>query len=116
MLKRFILWDYARGDWQYDVVVGIILAFIFLTPREWFGDQPRIAKASNIAMISSGNGVSAFFIEADLVAGIPDGQRAAKVNQLLQIRTGDKYLSVTRIEPVRDSEGELEGYMAFARH
>lgn len=115
MLKRFILWDFPRGGWQYDVVVGIILAFIFLTPREWFGDQPRISKASSIAMISSGNGVSAFFIEAGLVAGIPESQRTAKLNELLQIRTGDKRLSITRIEPVRDSEGELEGYMAFAR-
>ena len=115
MLKRFILWDFPRGGWQYDVVVGIILAFIFLTPREWFGDQPRISKASSIAMISSGNGVSAFFIEAGLVAGIPEPQRTAKLNELLQIRTGDKRLSITRIEPVRDSEGELEGYMAFAR-
>jgi hypothetical protein len=115
MLKRFILWDYPRGGWQYDVVVGIILAFIFLTPREWFGDQPRIAKASSIAMISSGNGISAFFIQADLVAGIPEPQRAARVNTLLQIRTGDKHLTVARIEPVRDSEGDLQGYMAFAR-
>jgi hypothetical protein len=115
MLKRFILWDYPRGGWQYDVVVGIILAFIFLTPREWFGDQPRIPKASSISMISSEHGISAFFIEANLVAGIPEAQRAAKLNELLQIRTGDKRLRVTRIEPVRDSEGELEGYMAFGR-
>ena len=40
--KRFILWDYARASWQYDVMVGIILAFIFLTPRDWFRDQPRV--------------------------------------------------------------------------
>jgi hypothetical protein len=115
MLKRFIWWDYPRGGWQYDVVVGIILVFIFVTPREWFGDQPRIPKASSIAMISSENGISAFFIEANLVAGIPEAQRSTKVTELLQIRTGDKRLSVTRIEPVRDSEGELQGYMAFAR-
>lgn len=115
MLKRFILWDYSRGSWQYDVIVGVILAFIFLMPREWFRDQPRIANASNIAMISSGNGISAFFIEADLVSGIPDEQRAGRLNHLLQMRTGDKRLAVTRVEPVRDSEGDLEGYMAFAR-
>ena len=36
MLKRFILWDFKRGSWQYDVIVGLILAFIFLTPREVF--------------------------------------------------------------------------------
>ena len=40
-LKRFILWDYPRASWQYDVMVGVILAFIFLTPRSWFRDQPR---------------------------------------------------------------------------
>ena len=34
--KRFILWDYPRASWQYDVMVALILAFIFLTPREVF--------------------------------------------------------------------------------
>ena len=115
MLKRLIFWEFARGSWQYDVVVAIILAFIFVTPRDWFRDQPRISKASSIAMISSGNGVSAFFIEAGLVAGIGDDQRDARLNELLQIRTGDKRLNVTRVEPVRNSEGQIEGYMAFAR-
>jgi hypothetical protein len=115
MLKRCILWDYTRGSWQYDVVVGIILLFIFVTPREWFGDQPRIPNASSITMISSGNGVSAFFIQADLVAGLSEEQRSAKVNELLQIRTGNKRLTVASLEPVHNSEGDLEGYMAFAR-
>jgi hypothetical protein len=40
-LKRFILWDYPRAGWQYDLMVGLILAFIFLTPRDWFRDQTR---------------------------------------------------------------------------
>jgi hypothetical protein len=116
MLKRFILWDFPRGGWQYDVVVGIILAFIFLTPREWFGDQPRIPKASSIAMISSENGAAAFFVDANLATGNPDAEALrAKLTELLRIRTGDKRLNVTRVEAVRDSESELEGYMAFAR-
>ena len=115
MIKRLIFWDFARGSWQYDVVVGIILLFIFATPRAWFRDQPRIPNASNIAMISSENGVSAFFVEANLLQGVSDAQQVSKLNQLLQIRTGDRKLTVTRVEPVQDSEGELRGYMAFAR-
>lgn len=115
MLKRFILWDYPRASWQYDVIVAVILAFIFLTPREWFRDQPRIPNPSSIAMISSGYGVSAFFIRADLAGGLSGEQLETKLNQLLQTKTGDKRLSVTGIEPVRDSEGELQGYMASAR-
>lgn len=56
MLKRFVLWDYARASWQYDVMVGIILAFIFLVPREWFRDRPRIPQASIITMLPAEKG------------------------------------------------------------
>jgi hypothetical protein len=115
MLKRFILWDYARGSWQYDVMVGIILAFIFLTPREWFRDQPRIPTASSIAMLPSENGSSVFFVNSELLAGVPENSRVAKLTQLLKVRTSNRNLLVTRVEPVLDSEGELQGYMAFAR-
>ena len=115
MFKRFILWDYPRASWQYDVVVGIILAFIFLTPREWFRDQPRIPGASSIALLPSENGSSVFFVNSELLAGVPESQRAAKLTQLLHVRTGNSHLQVTRVEAVLDSEDELQGYMAFAR-
>lgn len=115
MLKRFILWDYKRGSWQYDVMVGIILAFIFLTPRGWFHDQPRIPSASSIAMLPAENGSSVFFVNAELLARVSESQRASQLTQLLQIRTSNRHLVVTRVEPVLDSEGELQGYMAFAR-
>ena len=48
MLKRFILWDYPRASWQYDVMVGLILAFIFLTPKTIFRDQPKAASVNII--------------------------------------------------------------------
>jgi hypothetical protein len=115
MLKRFILWDYKRGSWQYDVMVGIILAFVFLTPRDWFHDQPRLPTASSIAKLPSENGSSAFWVNSELLAGVSETQRAAQLTQILQIRIGNRHLVVTRVEPVLDSEGELQGYMAFAR-
>lgn len=40
-LGSFLWWSYPRGSLQYDIMVAIILAFIFLTPRHWFRDQPR---------------------------------------------------------------------------
>jgi len=63
MLKRFILWDYARASWQYDVMVGIIVAFIFLTPRDWFRDQPRIPHVAAIARPSE-NGGNVLFVDS----------------------------------------------------
>src|SRR3954452_22906617 len=112
MLKRFILWDFPRASWQYDVIVGLILAFIFLTPRDWFRDQPRIPHASNIASLPAENGSSVFFVDSELLAGTTENQRVAKLSSTLQSRIGNRKLSVTRVEPILDSEGELLGYMA----
>jgi hypothetical protein len=115
MLKRFILWDYPRASWQYDVMVGIILAFVFFTPRAWFRDQPRIPTVSSIALLPSEKGNSVFFVNSELLTGVSDQERSAKLTEILQARTANRRLVVIRVEPVLDSEGELEGYMAFAR-
>ena len=85
MLKRFILWDFPRASWQYDVIVACILAFIFLTPRDWFRDQPRIPHASSIALLPSENGSTVFFVDAQLLAGTAENQRVQKLSRELQL-------------------------------
>src|SRR5215831_10091905 len=107
-LKRFILWDYPRAGWQYDLIVALILAFIFLTPRDFFKDQPR---ASDVVMVPTANG-SAFFIEPVLLGGISEPERQVKAAELIRTRTKKKH-DVTRLEPIFDAEKELRGYMAF---
>jgi hypothetical protein len=107
-LKRFILWDYPRAGWQYDLMVGLILAFIFLTPRDWFRDQPR---ASNVALVPSSHGV-AYFIDTELLERASDNDRLNRAAAMIQARTGKKH-QVTRVEAIFDSEQEIRGYMAF---
>jgi hypothetical protein len=107
--KRFLFWDYPRAGWQYDVMVGLILAFIFLTPREWFRDQPR---ASSIVMLPSDRGATVFWMDADQLSSVPEAARPADASALLQARTGKKY-HVARLEPIVDSEQEIKGFMAF---
>lgn len=108
-VKRFLFWDYPRAGWQYDVMVGLILAFIFLTPREVFRDQPR---ASSIVMLPAEHGSNVFWMDSGQLVGIPEMQRAARATDLLRARTGKKY-NVVRVEPIVDSEEEVKGYMAF---
>jgi hypothetical protein len=111
-LKRFVLWDYPRACWQYDVMVGLILAFIFLTPRDCFRDQPRIPNASSITMLPAAHGAIVYWVDMDLLTPVPEAERAARVQEMLLNRTGKKQ-TLIRLEPVRDSEQELKGYMAF---
>ena len=113
-VKRLILWDYQRGVWQYDVVCGAIVLFIFLSPREWFRDQPVIPNAADITSLPSYPGESAYWIKPDLVNAIPEAKRPAEIGRMLTARTRRK-LTMTHIDPVYDSEQEIIGYMAYAK-
>ena len=113
-IKRFILWDYARATWQYDLMVGLILAFIFLTPREWFRDQPRVPIANRMEALPGASGSDVYWLEAELLAGIPESERVGKAGDLIRRQTGRKQ-QVTRVEPVLDSDQDVRGYLAFTR-
>jgi hypothetical protein len=110
-MKRFLLWDFPRGVWQYDVMVALILAFIFLTPREIFRDYPR---ASNIVRLPAEHGSNVYLIEAEDFSRISPAERSARAEQMLKSRFGRKE-NVDRVEPLFDSEKEVKGYMAFTK-
>lgn len=107
--QRFILWDYPRASWQYDVVVLLIVAFIFFTPREWFKDQPR---ASSIVMLPIAGAEEVFYLERQLMADLDEPARLAKARQLLKGKDGKK-LNVQRVEPLYNSEKEIIGFAAY---
>jgi len=113
-LKRFILWDYARASWQYDVMVALIVLFVLFTPRSWFRDQPRIPHSSEIASLPGFDGRQVFWVEPELVNPLPESERLTRLSSILKTKTG-KAQTVTRIEPIFDSEQEIKGYMAFSK-
>ena len=42
-MKNVINWNYERASWQWDVLCILIMAFIFLTPKEWFNNKRTLA-------------------------------------------------------------------------
>jgi hypothetical protein len=115
VLKRFIFWDYRRASWQYDVMVGIILVFIMLTPRGWFRDQPRTPLVSSVSVLPAEHGSSVYWVEPELLADLSKDQQAQKLAELLRKFTHQKQVTVTRVQPIADSDGETKGYMVFAK-
>ncbi len=110
-LRRFLLWDYPRAGWQYDVMVALILAFIFLTPREWFRDQPR---PSSIVMLEGHAGTDVVWIAPEVLAAVPKAARQSTAASLIRQKFG-KGFSVVRLDPILDAESEITGYMALVR-
>ena len=115
MLKRFIFWDYPRASWQYDVMVAIIVVFVMLTPRGWFRDQPRTPLVSSVSVLPAEHGSSVYWVEPELLANLAKDQQAQKLSELLKKFTHQKQVTVTRVEPIADSDGETKGYMVFAK-
>lgn len=110
-LRRLIFWEFPRASWPYDVVVALILAFVFLTPKTWFKDQPR---PREIVEMVAESGLRVLFIEPDLIPeGKPEDQWNRAV-ELLKNRPG-RQGSLVRLEPVFDSEQEIKGYRAFVK-
>jgi hypothetical protein len=109
--KRFLLWDYPRASWQYDLIVALILAFVFLTPRGLFRDQPR---ASDIVRLPSEHGANVFWVDTQLLDPLPGPQKVEKVQDELKRRFGRR-VAVTHIEPIPGNDGEVKGYMAFTQ-
>ncbi|MBK5290153.1 MAG: hypothetical protein JJE04_00475 [Acidobacteriia bacterium] len=111
-IKRFILWDFPRASWQYDVIVGLILVFIFLVPREVFRDQPR---PKSIVMVPAEHGASGFWIEPELLHGVKESAWTRTVEKLVQSQAGGKNRSVVRVEPIYDHEQDIRGYMVYTK-
>ena len=110
LTRRLVFWDFPRASWQYDVVVALILLFIFATPREWFRDQP---KASSVFLIASVHGENQVFIAGELLSGVDEARRANRAEALIHERTGKKW-HVVRVEPIKDeTEKEIKGFIVY---
>lgn len=108
--KRLVFWDLARASWQYDIAVGLILVFVFITPRDWFHDQP---KGASIVLMSPLHGSNRVFIATELLEDVPEPQRQHEAEALIRQRTG-KFWHVVRVEPIRDeAQQEIKGFIAY---
>jgi hypothetical protein len=108
-LGRYVFWDFPRASWQYDVVVALILAFIFVTPRDVFRDQP---KAANVVMVPGQPGT--YLIQPRELSGVSENELVPKASSLIEKRFKIKN-HINRVEPMYDDEQEIIGYTAFTK-
>ncbi len=40
--RNILIWTYERGTLQYDILCGLILAFIFFVPRSCFAPKKTV--------------------------------------------------------------------------
>jgi hypothetical protein len=113
VLRSYFYWTYPRGCFHYDVMVTLILLFIFLTPHLWnYGDKPpSIAGLSHPIQVTGDGGhgliVTVAASDVSVPEGAPDPVVKKALRQAILPVTGDSVF-VERWETVTDAQGNLE--------
>ena len=113
-IRDYIFWSYERGTIQYDVMVTLILLFVFLSPKLInFKDKPveHNPHRTAVAVLPDGQGGLIYQIERAAVAGKDENAIRGQLLQIIEPISGE--VSITKIEPVRDGSGRVLSYKVW---
>ncbi len=112
-IRGYIWWMYPRGSIHYDVMVTLILAFIFLGPI-WinFRDkpQPRPLHQTEVLVKPQGDGF-VYTVDAAALAPGDDAQIREELLRAIEPVAGEIHFE--RYEAVRDSKDKIVAYKVW---
>jgi hypothetical protein len=123
LLHDYFFWTYDRGSIHFDIMVTMILAFLFVSPHYInFKDRPIETVAlhgSEVLVKEAGrNGANSQFIfqiRADQQGGPQAGQtdevRQAAILRSVEPISGE--VTIESVEPVVDAHGKVVAYNAL---
>lgn len=106
-IRDYIFWNYQRGSIHYDIMVTLILLFIFVTPLFIsFNDKPieHSPHPTAVVVIPDGQDGPVYQVSA---AAVPDQSDAAIRRELLRIITPiSGKASISRYVKTLDAAGQ----------
>ena len=117
-----IFWSYERGSWPYDLMVIAILAFVLITPRRWFHDQPQSSpfEGSGVQLLNldSPGKTRTYRVDAKLLAPQkrtlrPTPELERETHDILSQNVEDlkgRTFQVLQINPVQAGDGSIQSY------
>jgi hypothetical protein len=115
-IRDYILWSYERGTIQYDIMVTLILLFVFLSPV-WinFHDKPvqRNPHPSGVVVTPDVGGGFVYQIDGAAISGKDELTVRAQLLGIIEPISGG--VGITRYEAVRDAQGRVLLYRVWAR-
>jgi len=111
ILSSYFYWTYPRGSFHYDVMVTLILLFIFVTPHLWdYGAKPPLVAGPvhPIEVVGNGRGVIVTVEARDVK--VPAGASYGEVKKALRLAIepvmGDA-VSVEKWDTEKNAQGNL---------
>jgi len=102
VLKKMLFWNYPRNTWQWDVLCVLILIFIFLTPKGWFGTgEPHPSEKHQTPTVST------LLVSAEPVGNEED---KAHLENRVRAMTGRSDTQVIQVRKRIGQDGRILGY------
>ena len=115
-IRGYILWQYERGTLHYDIMVTLILIFIFLSPRVInFNDKPiaRNPHPTEVVVTTNAQGDLLYQVEASAVT--PGDESSVREQLLRIIEPISGAISIISYETLTDNKGHVQGYKVMAK-
>ena len=119
-LRSYFWWTYERGSFHYDVMVTLILIFMFVSPFVIdFKDRPveTVALHSSEVLVkeagmSGGSSRFIYQVRAEDMGGAKtETERQAAILRIVEPISGE--VTLERYEPVVDAQGKVIAYNAW---
>jgi len=113
-IRGYIFWSYERGSLHYDIMVTLILLFVFLSPRFInYKDKPveRIPHLTGVVVVPGEKGELIYQIQASAVTGDGDGDVRRQLEKIIEPISGA--VSIKNVETVKDASGHLQSYKVW---
>jgi hypothetical protein len=114
-IRDYILWSYERGTIQYDVMVTLILIFVFLSPY-WidFKDKPVQLNPHRmeVLVVPDAQGGLIFKIDGSAIQAKQDDQVRAELLRVITPISGA--VDINKVEAERDKSGRVLSYKVWA--
>ena len=113
-IRGYILWSYERGSLHYDIMVTLILLFVFVSPHFInFKDKPveRNPRSTGVLVIPDEKGGFIYKIPAAAVNSGTDQDIRTQLERIIEPIAGA--VSITRYEPGQDASGNTQAYKVW---
>ncbi len=115
-IRSYILWQHERGTLHYDIMVTLILIFVFFSPRVInFNDKPVLLDPhlSDVVVTPDAQGGLLYQISAGAIAPGDDQSVRNQLLHVIQPISGE--VSIMRYEGVPDRKGQVQGYRVWVK-
>lgn len=115
-IRSYILWQHERGTLHYDIMVTLILIFVFFSPRVInFNDKPvpHDPHLTDVVVTPDGQGGLVYQVSASAITPGDNESLRTQLLRVIQPISGD--VMIVNYEPLRDSARQVQGYRVWVK-